>query len=179
MDVWNIVNYLQCEQVALKEKYDRLISLVGNILEAVKNEEFKRLENRNKNCQSKCRYYNRGYCKEGRGCEFFHPSEEVCQEYCNFGSCSQGRSCRQRHFKRCRYWLKGNCWRDKTCVYLHKQEDFEKDKDEDETDDDNAKDQHEEFSPYLTTDFPGEISTDEIIKMYENVEINLTMMKFR
>ena len=78
MDIWNYVNYLQSEQVALKVKYDKLASLVGEIIEALKTEELKKWETKQKKKQFKCRYYNRGYCREGDGCSFLHPIE-VCQ----------------------------------------------------------------------------------------------------
>ena len=46
MDVWNIMNHLHYEQLALKEKYEQLVSLVGEILKALKHAEIKRLESK-------------------------------------------------------------------------------------------------------------------------------------
>ena len=41
---WNYLHYLQSEQAALKMKYDKLYDFVGEILEALKTEEIKRLD---------------------------------------------------------------------------------------------------------------------------------------
>ena len=49
MDVWNIMNHLHYEQVALKEKYEQLVSLVGEILKAIKHEEIKNGNQRRNN----------------------------------------------------------------------------------------------------------------------------------
>ena len=89
MDVWNYIKYLQSEQAALKMKYDKLVSLVGEILEALKTEELKKLETKQKKKPLNCRYYNRGHCQEGEGCSFIHP-KYVCQEYTCSGTCSLG-----------------------------------------------------------------------------------------
>ena len=115
MDIWNFINYLQCEQAALKERHEKLVNLVGEILEAVKHKELK----------VRCKFYNRGFCKEGKRCTFFHP-QDICHEYEYSGQCSQGSSCKLRHPRKCRYWLQGDCWRLETCVYFHKEEDFDR-----------------------------------------------------
>jgi hypothetical protein len=196
MDMWNMVNYLYNEQAALKAKYDNLTSLVREILEAVKNEEVKRLEKENKKSHFVCRYFRRGYCKEGQSCQYFHPNE-VCQEYFCTGSCSQGKRCRQRHPQKCRYWMRGHCWRGELCVYLHKDvdkdEDLRRETNEDEatfedenkdegskkeTNEDEATSEEEinrnvEQSSDPLDDSLGELTAEEIIKMYENVEITL------
>ena len=48
MDVWNIMNHLHYEQVALKERYEQLVSFVGEILKAIKHGEIKKLESKKK-----------------------------------------------------------------------------------------------------------------------------------
>ena len=48
MDVYNVINYLLYEQAELKEKHDKLLNLVREILEAVKDAEVKRLETKKK-----------------------------------------------------------------------------------------------------------------------------------
>ena len=195
MDVWNFINYLQCEQAALKERHEKLVNLVGEILEAVKHEEWKRLHR--KTSQFRCKYYNKGFCKEGNRCEFFHPQDN-CQEFECSGQCSKGSSCKLRHPQKCRYWLRGDCWRLGTYVYLHKEEDFDKENiqtvDEDEvmtaseddyesksenenkTDDINEEDKtdninEDDKTDDINEDFRREITTDEILQMYENVEL--------
>ena len=189
MDVWNYLNYLQSEQAALKIKYDKLSNFVEEILEALKTEEIKRSDTKQRKIHSKCRYYNRGYCKEGQRCSFFHPTED-CQEYIYSGTCSQGRQCWQRHPQKCKYWLRGNCWREDACVYLHMEECAEKkdDKNEsvenrkkegtqclDEEDiDENEKTKDDNQYGDTTNNIIKDLTTDEILQMYENVEIDLT-----
>ena len=194
MDVWNYINYLQSEQVAIKTKYDKLVSLFGEILEALKNEELKRFETKQKKKQLKCRYYNRGFCKAGEGCSFIHPND-VCQEYTLSGTCSSGRGCWKRHPNKCKYWLRGNCWREDTCAYLHieetrddENENVEENDDKkenvvhvDEEDivdvidnDEQSTDDHQVVDNVDSTNgITRQLTTDEIIQMYENVEIDL------
>ena len=60
-------------------------------------------------CRSKkrCRYWNRGYCREGSTkCPFYHPPDD-CQQHLAEGHCSS-QGCDQRHRKRCKYW--GTHW---------------------------------------------------------------------
>ena len=204
MDIWNFINYLQCEQAALKERHEKLVNLVGEILEAVKHEELKRLHR--KTSQFRCKYYNKGFCKEGNRCEFFHPQDN-CQEFECSGQCSQGSSCKLRHPRKCRYWLRGDCWRLENCVYLHNEEDFDKEniqtvdedevmtvsdddyesksENEDKTDDINEEDKTKDINEEDKTNNINEedktndinegsrreITTDEILQMYENVEM--------
>ena len=75
--MWNYINYLHCELTSLKDKHENLVNHVREIIEAVKQSEMKRLEEKNKHKKSKtkCRFFNRGYCKEGQSCDFFHPIE--------------------------------------------------------------------------------------------------------
>ena len=192
MDVWNYLNYLQSEQAALKMKYDKLNNFVEEILEALKQEEIKRLDTKERKIQSKCRYYNRGYCKEGERFSFFHSNED-CQEYIDSGNCSQGRRCWQRHPQKCKYWLRGKCWRQEACVYLHVEECVGKVDDENESVEDsdgekedvecigeeNIADVNEQtMDDYqhrdTTNNIIRDITTDEILKMYENIEIDLS-----
>jgi hypothetical protein len=65
----------------------------------------------------KCRYWNRGYCREGRKCFWSHP-EGDCQEYLQEGRC-RDRGCPRRHRKVCRYSVGEDCTRKRGCQYLH------------------------------------------------------------
>ena len=58
---------------------------------------------------TKCKFFNGGFCRDGMGCDFIHPKED-CQEFLDTGVCSS----------RGVYWLEGKCWRKETCVYQHK-----------------------------------------------------------
>ena len=76
------------EHEALKEKHEKLFTLVGEIIEVLKQQEITKLEAKKK--LLRCRYWNRGFCREGQSCEYFH-SSEVCDEHLERGSCSLGR----------------------------------------------------------------------------------------
>ena len=67
----------------------------------------------------KCRYFNRGYCKFGEKCMYYHASE-ICQVYAEEGTCLKHR-CIKRHPKKCRYWSKHpeGCRFGERCKYLH------------------------------------------------------------
>ena len=188
-----MMNYLHYEQEALKERYEKLVGLVKEILEALRQEEMKNLIAKKK--QSKCRYWNRGFCKERESCQFFHPSE-VCLEYCENGSCSEGRNCQRRHPQSCKHWARGKCWRGTSCLYLHRNEDFDRESPHEKSDDKIADqtaeldeeqdvdqieksdecpnvDQTEELDEEQEEHCSSGLTTDEILAMYENVELNL------
>ena len=65
-----------------------------------------------------CQYYNRGFCKIGPDCAFFH-SKSDCANHMIGKHCGD-RQCRQRHRLICKYWdsPKG-CFRKNRCQYLH------------------------------------------------------------
>ena len=67
----------------------------------------------------KCRYYNRGHCRNKGGCEFVHP-KEICKVYLEGKRC-EVKECLERHPKVCEYWLKSNsgCRREGFCDFLH------------------------------------------------------------
>ena len=126
MDLWNIVQYLQHEQATLKQKYDQMVNIVNEIIKILNKEESKLVENMKKKSTKRCKFNNRGYCKEETSaCNFLH-ANEVCEEYLTSGSCSLRRSCQLRHPWMCKYWLRGYCWRNNDCVFLHKTEDLGK-----------------------------------------------------
>ena len=68
----------------------------------------------------KCRYFNRGFCKYGVNCKFYH-SPDICNDYLEEGICRKN-YCTERHPKVCKYWggNQNGCSRDSsTCQYLH------------------------------------------------------------
>ena len=68
----------------------------------------------------KCRYWNRGYCKEGKKCQFAHP-ERDCQKFLQTDECKE-RGCENRHRRICRYYkTQEGCYRKEKCQYLHKE----------------------------------------------------------
>ena len=67
---------------------------------------------------SKCRYWNRGYCREGEKCKYIHPKED-CKTQQDKGKC-EDRQCEQRHRRYCRYYnSESGCYRGDKCHYLH------------------------------------------------------------
>jgi hypothetical protein len=124
----------------------------------------------------KCKFYNRGYCKEKDSCEFVHP-EETCQEFIDTGYCSAGRLCHGRHPHKCRFWQEGSCHRDSSCAFQHQEFDRpaqvieevnDEDNENDEEGDDTTSNNETEHEPESTEE-NNYYTTDEIIEMYENM----------
>jgi hypothetical protein len=67
---------------------------------------------------SKCKFWNRGYCKERIKCLRSHPYKD-CQHYMETGRCRYF-DCPYRHRRVCSYWLGEGCTRKKYCQYLHR-----------------------------------------------------------
>jgi hypothetical protein len=193
---WNMFCYLQQENALMKEKFNDLHKMFGEILEAMKYSLDKK-NDKEKKLKVRCKFYNKGFCREGSACDYSHPAED-CVEHCSTGSCSQERFCPYRHPNKCKFWSSGKCWRESNCVYLHKSEDlgcaeeheesvvdsdkeneFENNDDNDveivENDDeviDDIPEVCDGITEYLK-DTSKAISTEEIIKMYENVEFDV------
>ena len=75
----------------------------------------------------RCKFWNRGYCREGTNCAFYHPADD-CLQHLQEGRCSS-QGCQLRHRKICKYWRKNSvCFRKGQCQYLHI-DDHEKSKD--------------------------------------------------
>ena len=77
-------------------------------------------EEQRKCSQKICRYWNKGYCREGSTkCAFYHPPDD-CQQHLQEGRCSSKR-CGLRHRKICKFWnTNEGCFRQGLCQYLHK-----------------------------------------------------------
>ena len=58
--------------------------------------------------QLKCKYYNKGYCKNRSECKFYHPTSDCKEQF-------ENRKCKFRHRNICRYkqycyhYMKGQC----------------------------------------------------------------------
>jgi hypothetical protein len=117
--------------VKLEEEATKLIEKIEEEGNAKEKCEVKRMKDKLKKIQSKkenkteiktnnkrkCRYWNRGYCREGGKCSWSHP-EGDCQEYLQEGRC-RDRGCPRRHRRVCRYWVGEGCTRKRECQYLH------------------------------------------------------------
>ena len=161
-DAWcNMFYYLQQENAVLKEKYNELSRLVGEIIEAVKSDAKQRIEKKRDNSKIRCKFQNRCYCKEGSQCDYFHP-EGICQEHSHSERCSQEKTCPSRHPNKCKFWIRGHCWRESTCVYLHRPEDVES-----ELDDKNEPDDKHEPDNKNEPDDKNELD-EEVIHVYED-----------
>ena len=65
----------------------------------------------------RCKWFNRGYCKEKERCSFVHPRQD-CQEHLQ-GRCTI-RGCTLRHRRVCKFnATKEGCIRGKMCEYIH------------------------------------------------------------
>ena len=66
---------------------ENLKSALENVSVKVQNDaENEKMDGQAKESKRKCRYFNRGYCKYGMNCKFFH-SQVICNEYVEEGRC--------------------------------------------------------------------------------------------
>lgn len=180
---WAMLYNMQNEQNILREKYDNLLDIVEKLLAALSESELKRIESKKLKKSMKCKYFNRGYCKEGSSCDFVHP-QSICKEFVDVGTCESGQRCHRRHPRKCRYWREGNCWRGSSCAFQHQEKDrlMENEEHEHENEECEAKNDknqgsaadssHEASSSNLESvdDEEQSISAEEIINMYENAD---------
>jgi hypothetical protein len=69
----------------------------------------------------RCKWWNRGFCREREGCAFNHPQED-CQDHLK-GRCTTKGCTSFRHRKVCRFFSsEEGCLRGDSCAYLHKVE---------------------------------------------------------
>ena len=67
--------------------------------------------------QGRCKWWNRGYCREGSSCTHSHQASD-CEQHLLGGCNRQG--CNQGHRRRCKYWVSDTgCYRGDQCQYLH------------------------------------------------------------
>ena len=75
-------------------------------------------ESREDELKRKCKHWNRGFCREGSDCKWYHSECEKHlegQRYCN-------RHCHKIHRNACKYWRsRKGCFRGDQCQYLHKE----------------------------------------------------------
>ena len=66
----------------------------------------------------RCKWWNRGYCREKERCAFKHPQED-CQDHLK-GRCTTRGCTSLRHRKRCKFFSsETGCHRGDRCQYLH------------------------------------------------------------
>jgi hypothetical protein len=127
-------------------------------------------ENKKKENEIRCKFFNKGFCKRGKTCDFQHP-EQNCKKNCEGKECDKGSLCKSRHPLRCKFWQDGECFRGKNCLYLHidnlkdTQEKVEK-----ATRDKPGADREEDKLQAILSyeNFAEDISTEDIIKYYES-----------
>ena len=68
--------------------------------------------------ETKCRYFNKGYCRLKTNCDLYHP-KQICKTFDNTGMCSQT-FCSDRHQRICKYWTRGVCYRGDSCHFRHR-----------------------------------------------------------
>ena len=99
--------------VMLEEAIIKKNKLIETLESKIKKEETGTMQE-----TKKCRYWNRGFCREGKSCKFSHPNED-CKNFLETGKCKE-RECRQRHRRKCRYYTtEEGCFRKENCQYLH------------------------------------------------------------
>ena len=79
--------------------------------------------------KQRCKWWNRGYCREGERCLYDH-SVGDCEEHYLNGVCNS-QACHLRHRRACKYWKSDKgCFRGNVCEYLHsKLDNFENSED--------------------------------------------------
>lgn len=182
----------------LHQKYDHLWNFMHELLGVIKEMEVRNIkenEKKRKEKQIRCKFFNKGFCKKGKSCNFQHP-EQNCKKHCEGKECDKGSLCKSRHPHRCQFWQSGECSRGKHCLYLHTIDNLKDNKDKvdkatiDKPDANREKDimqailSEENFDEDISTediikyyesrtdldeiDPEHQLSTDEIIKLYEN-----------
>ena len=77
------------------------------------------VEEKNKELK-KCNFYNRGFCKMGSACIFFH-NDEVCESFEDLGICQVKRSSK-RHQYACKFLnSEKGCMRGEFCDFSHRE----------------------------------------------------------
>ena len=68
----------------------------------------------------RCKYENRGYCKDKSRCNYFHPSK-ICHSHSKYGTCHNYADCKFRHpLGICHTWNENDtCERGYSCRFRH------------------------------------------------------------
>ena len=99
---------------------DMVIPFLAKARKAQKANETEVMKDNEAKEKPRCRWWNRGYCREQEGCSFSHPSED-CQEHLQ-GRCNT-KGCLLRHRRECKFLsTEAGCHRGDMCAYLHKVE---------------------------------------------------------
>ena len=126
------MNHLEGQRVLLEEEMKKVMSEEEFVAEDI-NQMFKMLERleftvkrktivkESEARHRKCRHYDKGYCKNGSRCIYFHPNH-VCRIHLEGDGNCKDKKCWETHPKNCKYWIrKEGCTRGETCTYLHRQ----------------------------------------------------------
>ena len=105
-----------------KELLEPFVEVAIKAAGAESNEEEKEKE---KHTTKRCKWWNRGYCREKGGCLYSHPKYD-CEDHLK-GSCTTKGCINLRHRKKCKYFnTEAGCSRTETCEYLHQKDVKEK-----------------------------------------------------
>ena len=75
--------------------------------------------------RKRCKWWNRGFCREKESCAFAHKKED-CEEHLK-GRCTKKDCKTLRHRKNCKYFSsEEGCYRGDSCQYLHSEMNIEK-----------------------------------------------------
>ena len=89
---WDLASTCETTKVILED----IRILVVEASEQKKDDNCENTEKKQRHKRDrKCRFYNRGFCKFGRSCNFGHP-QLVCKEYLEDGICRQRQRQRQK-----------------------------------------------------------------------------------
>ena len=88
-------------------------------MKAVGVESSRKDKEKYKNKIKRCKWWNRGYCREKGECSFTHTKGD-CEEHLRGGCNTKGCNI-LRHRKQCKYFnTDTGCTRGETCEYLHR-----------------------------------------------------------
>ena len=88
-------------------------------------------KSQNQNKAKRCKWWNRGFCREREGCSYDHPKED-CPDHMD-GKCNKKGCHTFRHRKQCRYENSDEgCHRGTSCEYLHIKKEVNKETEEHE-----------------------------------------------
>ena len=65
-----------------------MLFIVDKVLDTLNKTEVERSGTKQQKLKIKCKYFNRGFCRDGSSCNFLHP-EYNCQQFCEHEVCVQ------------------------------------------------------------------------------------------